>query len=251
LQSETVRAEPCELSDIRLMRESFVEEACCQIVRYSILPRKLAAPYLIFFEGEVAGYGAIGTAHFPGRIMEFFAIPSRRDRAAEMLSALAQAGDATQAEAQSNIPWTHSVWLAATENRREDYLLFEDGGPSRLTCPGMKFRVRDDRDAGQVFEHRHEPVGNWVVEDDEGIAATGGYFTHYNPPYADIYMEVAERARGRGVGSFLVRELMRVCREMGLRPAARCVPSNVASRKTLEKAGMRVCGSLDAGDLRE
>jgi RimJ/RimL family protein N-acetyltransferase len=57
---------------------------------------------------------------------------------------------------------------------------------------------------------------------------------HSNRPYADIYMEIAEPQRQRGFGASLVQELKRECYEMG---AARCSSQNVASRKTLQRAG--------------
>ena len=50
-------------------------------------------------------------------------------------------------------------------------------------------------------------------------------------------MEVAEAFRKRGLGCYLVQELKRVCYEQGSVPAARCSPTNIPSRKTLQKAG--------------
>jgi GNAT superfamily N-acetyltransferase len=79
--------------------------------------------------------------------------------------------------------------------------------------------------------------------------ATGGFLTHSNPPYGDVYMAVAESHRRRGYGSYLVQELKRVCYEAGRRPAARCNAANVASRKTLEKAGMLPCGRMVMGRI--
>jgi GNAT superfamily N-acetyltransferase len=77
-----------------------------------------------------------------------------------------------------------------------------------------------------------------LIEVDGQVAATGGLLFHYNPPYGDIHMEVAEPFRRRGYGSYLVQELKRRCYEMGKVPAARCPVSNVASRATLQKAGL-------------
>ena len=56
-------------------------------------------------------------------------------------------------------------------------------------------------------------------------------------PYGDLYMEVAEPFRRRGLGSYLVQELKRLCYELGAVPCARCSPTNTASRRTLQKAG--------------
>jgi len=88
-----------------------------------------------------------------------------------------------------------------------------------------------------------------VVEIEGKTAATGGILFHYNRPYGDIYMEVAEPFRRRGLGSDLVQELKRVCYEGGNVPAARCNPKNIASRKTLQKAGFVPCGHILTGSV--
>jgi GNAT superfamily N-acetyltransferase len=62
-------------------------------------------------------------------------------------------------------------------------------------------------------------------------------------------MEVAEPHRRRGFGSYLVQELKRVGYEMGKVPAARCNPTNLASRGTLQKAGLLPCARLLVGRL--
>jgi GNAT superfamily N-acetyltransferase len=72
---------------------------------------------------------------------------------------------------------------------------------------------------------------------------------HYNRPYGDIYMDVAESFRRRGVGSFLVQELKRACYEGGNIPAARCNPGNIASRRTLQKSGFVPCGNILNGSV--
>ena len=54
---------------------------------------------------------------------------------------------------------------------------------------------------------------------------------------AFVRAEVAAPFRRRGLGSYLLQELKRVCRESGGIPCARCSPSNLASQRTLKKAG--------------
>jgi GNAT superfamily N-acetyltransferase len=88
-----------------------------------------------------------------------------------------------------------------------------------------------------------------VVEIDGKPAASGGVLFHYNPPYGDIYMDVEEPYRQRGLGSFLVQELKRLCYEGGHVPAARCSPSNIASARTLQRAGFVPCGHILKGVL--
>ena len=82
------------------------------------------------------------------------------------------------------------------------------------------------------------------------VAATGGILCHYNVPYGDIFMGVAEPFRRRGYGSYLIQELKRVCYERGRIPAARCNASNVASRATLQKAGLLPCARFSLAFFR-
>lgn len=66
-----------------------------------------------------------------------------------------------------------------------------------------------DADRESIFPHTREPVGEWGLEVAGQVVATGGLMLHYNPPYGDIYMEVAAPYQRRGYGSFLVQELKR------------------------------------------
>lgn len=86
-----------------------------------------------------------------------------------------------------------------------------------------------------------------MIDLDGEIVATGGVLQHYNPPFADLHMEVAEPFRRRGVGSYLVQELKRECRAIGRIPAARCSPGNLASRTCLERAGLLPCARMLRG----
>ena len=88
-----------------------------------------------------------------------------------------------------------------------------------------------------------------IVEVGGVIAAKGGILFHYNRPYGDIYMEVAEAFRRRRLGSYLVQELKGVCYQQGSIPSARCNPKNIASRKTLQKAGFVPCGHMLIGSV--
>ncbi len=94
-----------------------------------------------------------------------------------------------------------------------------------------------------------EPGGDWLIEDEGVIVATGGIMLHYNPPYGDIYMEVEGSRQRRGYGSYLIQELKRVSYEMGRIPAARCDVANAASRAALQKAGLLPCARMLNGTL--
>ena len=118
-----------------------------------------------------------------------------------------------------------------------DRILFHDALTTSLTVPGATVRDVTAADKERIFEHKVEGVGDWLIEHDGALVATGGIALHYNPPYGDIFMEVGEPFRQRGYGSYLVQELKRICYEMGRRPAARCNATNAASRATFRRRG--------------
>jgi GNAT superfamily N-acetyltransferase len=64
-------------------------------------------------------------------------------------------------------------------------------------------------------------------------------------------MKIAEPFQRRGLGAYLVQQLKAACRANGRIPAARCNVQNLASRKTLQRAGFVPCGNILAGDLPE
>lgn len=237
------RARRARLPDIADLRELYRSEAGCQIVHDSILPRGLADPYILEVDGEIAGYAGVWNEHFPGRIMEIFAILQHRRVQPELVRALGEESGAKELEVQTNILDGRSLIERCATNVWVESLLFREGSEPNLERRSLLFRRRRKTDTG--------PEGSWIVEEDGEVLGAGGLLTHYNPPYADLYMEVVNTARRRGVGSYLVQELRRVCAEQGLRPAARCNPKNRASRRTLERGGLELCGEILAGPLHD
>jgi GNAT superfamily N-acetyltransferase len=96
---------------------------------------------------------------------------------------------------------------------------------------------------------RRSGGGEWQLMVNGAAVGQGGILFHYNRPYGDIHMEVAEPFRRRGLGAYFVQELKRACRVLGAIPAARCNPDNLASRHTLQKAGFVPCGHRLAGSI--
>jgi GNAT superfamily N-acetyltransferase len=208
-------------------------------VRDSILPRRLADPWIVIRGGSAVAYGGVWNRHFEGRVMEFYAVPRSSVDPERGLRELVAASGATHMEAQTNMAAMLRLIRECATDISEEKLLFEDGARARLTCPEATFRRRRGEDEA--------PDGEWVVSIGGDVVAGGGVLTHYNRPYGDLYLEVREDFRGRGVGSYMVQELRRVAREAGYVPAARCAPENEASRRTLERGGLVACGSLLAG----
>jgi hypothetical protein len=54
----------------------------------------------------------------------------------------------------------------------------------------------------------------------------------------------------KGLGSLILQELKKACYLAGRVPAARCSIQNKASRAALLKAGLRVCGFMLKGDIK-
>ena len=226
---------------VRALRDAYRREARCQIVRDSVLERGLADAYLILHEGEVAGYGGVWTAHFPGRIMEFLLLPDHRADRAELFRAFVEAAEATHLEAQTNIPTMDGLLEDFATNVRVEHVLFQDGPVTNLEVPEARIRPRTPGDVA--------PDGEWIVDVGWRPVAAGGILRHYNPPYADLFLEVIPEMRRQGLGTFFVQELRRICAAEGLTPAARTDPDNVAARRALTRGGLVECGMLRVGDL--
>lgn len=241
------------LADILPLREAFRREMACQIVHDSLHTRPgWTQAYLISDDGEPAGYGAVAVGGpWQGKraIFEFYLTPEFRGWAVECFDRFRRASAATHLEFQtSNLLLTALVQAWQTRLHTER-IVFHDDRTTDLPAHGAKLRAATPTDTGRIFAHHLEPVGDWLLELDGRIIATGGWFSHYNPPYVDLYMEVAEPHRRRGYGAFLVQELKRLAREAGKTPCARCAPANRASHATLEKAGFTPCSQIVAGPL--
>ncbi len=238
-----IEVQRVEYGDIEALRGLYRQEANCQIIHDSILRRGLADPYLILVEGRRAGYGGVWNKYDPGRVMEFYTLPHLRRHALPLFRAFLEVSEATEMEAQTNMPLMLTLLYDCATDIAAHNNLFQDAGITQLPCPTSTgvFRQATPEDKGVDSD--------WVITDRDAIVASGGFLCHYNPPYGDIYMGVTEGARQQGWGSYLVQELKRVCYEAGKIPAARCNPTNIASRRTLEKAGFRLCGRLLAGKI--
>jgi GNAT superfamily N-acetyltransferase len=130
-------------------------------------------------------------------------------------------------------------------------IVFQDEVMTHLPANGARLRqVTSDEDTRLAIAQRQGGT-EWQLELEGQLAATGGILFHYNVPYGDVYMDVAEPFRRRGIGSYLVQELKRLAYELGSIPAARCGSGNVASRRTLQKAGFVPYAHILNGTLAE
>jgi RimJ/RimL family protein N-acetyltransferase len=101
---------------------------------------------------------------------------------------------------------------------------------------------REDRDT--IFEFYLLPSFRKFADAvyPEFIKASGALFI-------ECQSNVAEAYRQKGFGSLIIQELKKEASRLKRVPSARCNIQNIASKKALLKAGMRVCGHLLIGEL--
>ena len=248
-----VDAAPVALDEIAGMREEYRREMDCQIVHDSWHARGFTTSYLLRAGGRVVGYGSVGGAPRDAKdtVKEFYVRPPDRGGALPLFRQLVAASGARWVEAQTNDVLLLLMLHDCAVELASETILFADGATTELGAPlpGATVRRLTEADRARVFPHTHEPVGEWGVEAGGEVVATGGLAFHYNPPYGDVYMEVAAAYRRRGVGSYLVQELKRLCHAMGRTPAARCNQANVGSRLALQRAGMFPCARIVRGRI--
>jgi len=240
-----------ELREIERMRDIYRHEMNCQITHDSIHARPgWTHEYLIMEGGGKAGYGSVAVAgpwQAKPTVYEYFLLPQYRGRVFDAFAALLTSSGAVAIESQSNDPLLTVVLHTFASAVASESILFHDKATTAHALPEAVFRRATPEDAEQVAQQRLDPEARWLVEVGGAVAAAGDILFHYNRPYGDIYMAVGEPFRRRGLGTYLVQELKRVCYEGGSVPAARCNPKNIASRQTLQRAGFVPCGHILTG----
>jgi GNAT superfamily N-acetyltransferase len=240
-----------ELKEIAGMRDMYRHEMNCQIIHDSIHVRPgWSHEYLITEGGRKLGYGSVAVAgpwQAKPAIYEFFVLPQHRRRLFDCFIALLTANGATEIETQSNDVLLTTMLHTFAPLVTSESILFHDKVTTAHAPPDAHFRRATPEDAGQVAQQELDAEAKWLVTVGGVVAAAGDILFHYNRPFGDIYMKVGESFRRRGLGTYLVQELKRVCYEGGSIPAARCNPKNVASRQTLQRAGFVPCGNILKG----
>jgi GNAT superfamily N-acetyltransferase len=244
-------AQAASVEDIQPWREMYRLEMSCQIIHDSIHYRPgWTREYFLIAGGTTVGYGSIavdGPWKEKPTVYEFYVGPHHRLHVFDLFRVLLAASGAVMIEVQSNDSLITVMLHTFAENVTSESVLFHDKLTTAHLVPGASYRTATSAEAPSVPRDQLKWYG--VVEVEGTVAATGGILFHYNRPYGDIYMDVAESFRRRGLGSFLVQELKRVCYEGGNVPAARCKPDNIASRRTLQKAGFVPCGNIINGSV--
>jgi len=241
--------------DVLPFRERYREEMNCQIVHDSIHRRAgWTLIYLLECEGVAVGFGSVaigGPWKDKPTLFEFYVLPEHRTRAFDLFEALLPATEAQFMEIQSNDPLLAVMLHTYAGDIASEKIVFHDKIATALPAAGATLRriTSDEETRTQIEERQGGP--EWTLELDGKTAGQGGILFHYNRPYGDIYMEVAEPFRRRGLGSWLVQELKRLAYELGAVPCARCNPANLASRRTLQRAGFVPFAHMLTGVLGE
>ncbi len=243
------KAVKTKLEAVLSLRNLFLRETNFQIRYNACHERGWTASYLLIVDGREVGYGSVNGQEIKNRdtIFEFFLVPPYRKLASRIFPELIAASAVKLIECQSNDFLLTSMLYEFTQNIRSEVVLFEDHVVTEHTIPGVVFRPRKK---GEIIKHNTDP-GDYLLELDREIVATGGFLLHYNMPFADLYMEVREDSRRKGLGNYLLQEIKKECYLAGRVPAARCQIENPASRATLRNAGLKECGFMLVGDIKE
>ena len=249
-----ITATETSLDEIRPWRDAYRQEMNCQVIHDSIHPRPgWTREFMLRIGATPVGYGSLavsGPWKEKPTLYEFHVLPQHRMRAFDLFNALLAASGAIAIETQTNgVGLLATMLHAYCREWLSEKILFADGFRTTHAPPGATFRRLEAKDEAQIKTYELDADAKWVVELDGQCVATGDVLYHYNRPYGDIYMKVAEPFRRRGLGAYLVQELKRVCYEGGSVPAARCSPENIASRQTCQKAGFVPCGHILVGQL--
>ncbi len=228
-------------SDFLAFRERYREEMNCQIVHDSIHRRTgWTLTYGLELDALPVGFGSVaigGPWKDRPTLFEFYVLPQHRSFAFDLFEALLSVSGPRFMEIQSNDPLLAVMLHTYAREVVSEKIVFHDKVSTVLSDNGATVRrtTSDEETRAHIAQQQGGP--EWVLELDGNVVAQGGILFHYNRPYGDIYMEVAEAFRRRGLGSYLVQELKRAAYDLGCIPCARCSPTNIPSRRTLQKAG--------------
>lgn len=198
-------------------------------------------------DGAVAGYGSVwGKDKREDRdsIFEFYLEPAYRKDAHEIFGKFIDASEATWIESQSNDPLLSDVFFEFAIDIYAEAILFEDDFDSTIQINGAKLEPIQTPES-------HRLNKEYALKYHNEVVGKGGLMLNYNFPYADIYYGVEEPYRRKGFGSFFVQELKREAYRIGRVPAARTNISNMISKRTMMKAGLKPCGWRLGGKIKK
>ena len=249
----SVHAAVVPVETILPLREPYREEMACQIIHDSIHRRPgWTTACRLERDGDVAGYGLVAVAGpWTGNptLFEFHLLPPHRPWMVELFDALVAVSGARSMEVQTREHALTAMLHVRARGIWCEKILFADARTTTYAVGNARLHGRTPEAEIREAIAARRGGGEWELEVDGEVAGKGGVLFHYNPPYGDVYMEVAEPFRRRGLGTWLVQELKRETRRLGQIPGARCNPDNLASLGTLLRAGFEPCGQILVGTL--
>jgi len=235
-----------ELASIQAFRILFLQENNFQFIHNKCHEYGWADTYLFTSDGIKIGYGSVwgrNKREERDAIFEFYIIKPYRKFANEIFPGFCAASNATFIECQGNDLLLSSMLYEYAQNINAEAILFEDNSRTHFDIPSVIFQKKAAED------HVRDDDRQYILKQDGEVIASGGLMLNYNVPYADIYYEVNENYRKKGLGSLMIQELKKEAYLSGRVPAARCNIKNLASKATMLKAGFVVCGHLLYGKL--
>lgn len=230
------------LADIQDLRNLYLRANNFQFVHDKCHGAGWADTYLFSMGKEAVGYGSVwgkDDRNARDTIFEFYLINPCRRFADIIFPKFSIISEASFIECQTNNDLQSEIFFENARNIQVEAILFEDSFQTELSIPDTLFRRNTGDSEGPEY----------VLEQAGRIVASGGFVKNYNFPYIDMYYEVKEEYRKRGFGSLITQELKREAYRLKRVPSARCNITNKASKATLLKAGMRVCGHMLLGEL--
>jgi hypothetical protein len=230
------------LHEIQDLRNLSLLENAFQFVHDKCHGAGWADTYIFSIGKEAVGYGSVwGKDDRKARdtIFEFYLLRSHRKFANIIFPKFKIISEADFMECQTNNNLQSQVMFEYTRNIYAEAILFEDSFQTELSIPDTLFKNNSSDKEGPEY----------VLVHTGQIVASGGYVRNYNYPYIDMYYEVKEDQRKKGFGSLFTQELKREAYRLKRVPSARCNIKNNASKATLLRAGMKVCGHMLIGEL--
>lgn len=239
---------------VRPLRVRYRQEMNGQIVHDSVHSRDgWTRTYACTVDGAAAGFGSVAIAGpWTDRptLFEFYVLPEHRARAFELFEALLTASEAAFMEAQSSDLLLTAMLHTYAGDIQSESIVFRDAVDTALASHGAVLHRLTPEDVTRRDIARRAGQAECALRVGGETVATGALLFHYNVPYADIAMEVGEPFRRRGYGAYLVQELKRLAYTLEQVPGARCSPANIASRRTLQKAGLVPFAHILTGSVR-
>ena len=234
------------LEDIRELRKLFLQENKFQFVYDKCHYYGWADYYLFLIDDVKAGYGCVwggNKREDRDTIFEFYLETPYHKYANVIFQSLCDVSKVTHVQCQSNDSLLSNLFFERAVNINAEAILFEDNFQSDLDMTGIVFK------RSEMENNNPDDSGEYILELDGVIVASGGFMLNYNFPYADIYMEVKENYRKSGYCGLIVQELKKEVYARGRVPSARCNIKNQVSKSCLQKAGFKPCGFILKGEL--